>query len=519
MDVKSFVSFIRNLKISIKLILSFGVVVFLLLFVIGYQVYTINYLKHIQSLSINRYEASERVRDIKINLADMYSVFSDLLINRNFKEFEASIENIKKNRDADIADLISHSITEEEKSKAENVSTSYKDMVDLLEAAYPVIKNSEGITGEIMILDSGIDNYRATAVENISFFTDKFTADAQNAADRFNSQYYSALTVGLLLTILSLALCGLMIFFLYGYIVRNIHRNLVFASNLSEGDLKSRITVKSSDEFGNLAISLNKTVDNLEVMLGNIQAGMNILANAIDEIAVGNQSLSQRTSEQASSVEEIAATIEESVAGYRNNYDNAQETSELANNSAKLAQSGGTLVEDAIIMMNQVSESSKKISEIINLINGIAFQTNLLALNAAVEAARAGEQGRGFAVVAGEVRNLAQRAAGAAKEIGTLIQESVNNANAGSEKVNSSGAALKEIIESSLSVNKKVSEITAGMNEQKTGLDQINKAISELDSMTQQNAALVEEIASSSEEITAQSKELNEMISFFKIRK
>lgn len=508
---------IRNLKISRKLIFSFGIVVMLLVMVIGFQIYSLSYLKSLQTISATSGQASEIVRDINNNMTNIYAIFSDLLINRNFNEFEQQLDLAKKQKVSDMANLERFLVTDEDRVRFSDTDATYKDMLDLLEQAYPVVKNSEGITGEIMILDAGIDTYRSTVSENIQYFINKYSTDAKNAVINFDKQYNYAFSIGIILTFVALILCAFMIYVLYKYIMDNINKNVDFAGRLADGDLTGRIEIKSGDEFGELASSFNKTVDNLETMMRNIQSGMTVLMQAVEEIASGNQNLSQRTAEQASSVEEIAATIEESSAAYRQNYDNAKATSSLANKSSELAKSGGTLVDDAIIMMEKVNSSSRKISEIIDLINGIAFQTNLLALNAAVEAARAGEQGRGFAVVAGEVRNLAQRAADAAKEIGQLIQESVNNATEGSERVNSSGTALKEIIESSISVNSMVSEITTGMDEQKSGLDQINSAITDLDSMTQQNAALVEEIASSSEEMRGQAMELDEMVSIFKI--
>jgi len=363
-----------------------------------------------------------------------------------------------------------------------------------------------------------MDSQKASAQEYLSSIINQYNREADEADKIFKNQKNAVLVITLIFTLAALAICGLLIKLIYGYIVKNINHDIKFTQKLSEGNLTERLQVRSKDEFGILAGSLNATTDNLESMMRNIQSGMLVLVQAVEEIATGNQNLAQRTSEQASSVEEIAATIEESTAAYRQNYDNAQATSKLSDKSTGFAKSGGLLVDEAIILMDKVNSSSRKISDIIDLINGIAFQTNLLALNAAVEAARAGEQGRGFAVVASEVRNLAQRTAGASKEIGTLIQESVGNATAGSEKVNSSGTALKEIIQSSMSVNEMVAEIAESMNEQKSGMDMINSAITDLDSMTQQNAALVEEIASSSEEMQGQATDLDAMISRFKIR-
>jgi len=242
------------------------------------------------------------------------------------------------------------------------------------------------------------------------------------------------------------------------------------------------------------------------------------LVRAVEEIASGNENLSQRTSEQASSLEEIAATVEETNASTRQNAGNAKEANSLAENSSKLAVDGGRVVEQAVLSIGEINNSSKKISEIITMINEISFQTNLLALNAAVEAARAGEQGRGFAVVAGEVRNLAQRSAGAAKEIGTLIKDSIDKIDDGTDLVNKSGDALKEIIISAKQVKDIIAEIAASSDEQSRGIDQITTAVNEMDNMTQQNAALVEETAAASEEMSNQAQELLSMVQKFKIR-
>jgi methyl-accepting chemotaxis protein len=297
-----------------------------------------------------------------------------------------------------------------------------------------------------------------------------------------------------------------------------VKQGLDFARKLEDGDFTERINIDQNDELGMLSNALNKAADKLEHTVTEIINSSNNLAQAVEQIASGNQNLSQRTSEQASALEEVAATIEEANSSINQNYENSLQASKMSETSAGIAMNGGELVGEAVQSINEVNSSAKRISEITTVINEIAFQTNLLALNAAVEAARAGEQGRGFAVVAGEVRNLAQRAGNAAKEIAQLIHDTVTKVENGTEKTYKSGESLKEIIESVKKVALVVGEIAAASNEQKQGVEQITTAITDLDSMTQHNAALVEETASASEEMANQAQELMSLMSQFKIR-
>lgn len=291
-------------------------------------------------------------------------------------------------------------------------------------------------------------------------------------------------------------------------------------SLISQGDMTVEIdnNVKSRDDIvGQVAKSLDSMVDKLSGTIANIITGAQGLAQATQEISAGNENLSQRTAEQASSLEEIASTIEESNATIAQNAQNAEFANKKSQETSDMARDGGEIMRNAVSAINDINESGKKIEEIISVINDIAFQTNLLALNAAVEAARAGEQGRGFAVVAGEVRNLAQRSGNAAKEIGQLIKETIQKVENGTDLANKSGTILNEIIKQVETVTQNVAEIAAATHEQKQGTGQINTAIAELDSMTQQNAGLVEETASASEEMSNQAQELLVMMDQFKI--
>ena len=286
-------------------------------------------------------------------------------------------------------------------------------------------------------------------------------------------------------------------------------------ASLADGDLTQSMQGEFQGEFAELRDAINGSVTNLLNMVNDINEASSSISSGASEIATGNTDLSQRTEEQASSLEETASSMEQMTSTVRQNADNARTANTLASTARDQASKGGEVVSNAVSAMSEINQSSKKISDIIGVIDEIAFQTNLLALNAAVEAARAGEQGRGFAVVAGEVRNLAQRSAGAAKEIKSLINDSVEKVDEGSKLVDESGKTLEEIVEAVKKVSDIIAEIAAASQEQSAGIEEVNKAISQMDEMTQQNAALVEEAASASESMEEQAKSMIELMQFF----
>ncbi|SFI42553.1 Methyl-accepting chemotaxis protein [Collimonas sp. OK307] len=298
-------------------------------------------------------------------------------------------------------------------------------------------------------------------------------------------------------------------------ITRPLGEAIKVAQTVASGNLSSRIEVKTADETGQLMQALKDMNDSLLTVVGDVRTGTDTIATASSQIASGNQDLSARTEQQASSLEETAASMEQLTSTVKQNADNARQTNQLAVSASGVAIKGGGVVSQVVETMGSINTSAKMIVDIIGVIDSIAFQTNILALNAAVEAARAGEQGRGFAVVASEVRSLAQRSAAAAKEIKTLIGDSVEKVDIGVKLVDQAGITMDEIVDSVKRVTDIMSEIAAASEEQTAGIEQVNQAIMQMDQVTQQNAALVEEAAAAAESLQDQAANLVNVVSVF----
>jgi methyl-accepting chemotaxis protein len=340
----------------------------------------------------------------------------------------------------------------------------------------------------------------------------------QQSITTMRADYAVTLEILLALTLAAVALGAFSAWYATRSITAPLGDAVSLAQRVAAGDLTAEIRAASRDETGMLITALRTMNDNLAGIVREVRSGTDTVATASSQIATGNLELSSRTEQQASSLEETASAMEELTSTVGHNADNARQASTLATEASEIAVRGGSVVGDVIQKMAGINESSKRIVDIIAVIDGIAFQTNILALNAAVEAARAGEQGRGFAVVASEVRVLAQRSAAAAKEIKELIDDSVNKVADGSALVTQAGATMQEVVSSVGRVTDIVQEISAASREQTEGIGQINMAMSQMDQVTQQNAALVEEAAAAAGALEDQAAKLLQTVSVFKVK-
>ncbi|MEW7851402.1 methyl-accepting chemotaxis protein [Massilia aurea] len=336
---------------------------------------------------------------------------------------------------------------------------------------------------------------------------------ATDAATTYDSTIWQTWGLGAL----ALALAALVATLITRSITRPLRRALEVANTVAAGDLTSRIDVTARDETGQMLQALKTMNESLARTVGAVRVGTDTIAVAASQVAAGSQDLSSRTEQQAGALEETASSMEELTSTVKQNADNARQANKLAETASGVAARGGEVIDQVVGTMDQINASSNKISDIIGVIDSIAFQTNILALNAAVEAARAGEQGRGFAVVASEVRNLAQRSAAAAKEIKGLISDSSSKVANGSKLVAQAGSTMQEIVESVRRVTDIMAEISAASVEQTAGIEQINQAVTQMDEGTQQNAALVEEAAAASSSMQEQAALLAAAVAVFKI--
>ena len=350
---------------------------------------------------------------------------------------------------------------------------------------------------------------------------DKFVQRQEMRRDEVHKASQALTQQALLVGTAIVALVVLLALFLSAWLVRSItqplERAVAVTDAIAAGDLTVHVHTDRRDELGRLLHSLDGMAAKLRQVVGEVRSGVESVSSAAHQIASGNHDLSARTEQTAANLEETAASMEELTATVTQSADTARQANQLASTAAQAAERGGAVVEQVVHSMHNITQSSRKISDIIGVIDGIAFQTNILALNAAVEAARAGEQGRGFAVVASEVRNLAGRSAEAAKEIKGLITTSVQNVEEGSLQVEQAGQNMQDIVSSVRRVSDLIGEITASSGEQRDGIGQVNQAVANLDQMTQQNAALVEEASAAAASMSEQAQRLAQVVSVFNV--
>ncbi|WFN57537.1 methyl-accepting chemotaxis protein [Dickeya lacustris] len=387
-----------------------------------------------------------------------------------------------------------------------------KGIMPMLKAAkdgyFEEILNHE--SEEVRVLDEA---YNKPLLKAIAFRTERaknLNNDAQHQAMLGYTLMAASFIIAVIMTLMTFL-------FLRGALIKPMNRLVQRIQHIAQGDLTQPDETYGKNEIGILGQNIQQMQASLVHTVATVRDSADSIYQGTTEITAGNTDLSSRTEQQAAAIEQTAASMEQLTATVKQNSDNAHHASQLASNASGKAKQGGEIVENVVNTMNSISGSSRKISEITNVINSIAFQTNILALNAAVEAARAGEQGRGFAVVAGEVRSLAQRSAQAAKEIEGLISESVSLVNSGSALVDKAGQTMHDIVQAVTSVTDIMNEIASASDEQSRGITQVGQAISEMDSVTQQNASLVQQASAAAASLEDQARVLTQAVSAFKL--
>ena len=379
-------------------------------------------------------------------------------------------------------------------------------------------KKKSGEPGEATaLMDSAMLPALRTYIDSIRTLAEHYGTEVAHDAAAAHAAAIAGRNVLVGMSVLGVVLAVLFSMLLMRSITRPLDEAVQAAKRVAGGDLSVDVQPKTRDEMGQLLGALADMTARLRDLVSQVAGGARTVAETSAQIAQGNVDLSQRTEEQAGTLEETASSIEELTSTVAQNASNARDASLLAASASEVARKGGDVVGQVVSTMSGISESSRKISDIIGVIDGIAFQTNILALNAAVEAARAGEQGRGFAVVATEVRNLAQRSAQAAKEIKILIGTSVTQVEAGGKLVDAAGRTMEDIVSSVKKVNDLITEIAAASQEQSSGIEQVNQAVTQMDQVVQQNATLVEEATAATESMKAQSDALLHLVSSFKL--
>ena len=510
----------KNVSIKARLIMTLGIVG-LILVVVG--VMGIVGMGNINDNVLATYERS-------------YEPASDLLnINRLMLRNRLAIANMVLFPDADavkkqaeevernVADIggiweeyMKRPMTEDRKKLSDEFAISRKKfVVDGIKPAVELAKAGKTEAVKKHIVDVIRPTFDAARTD-INALQKSVAESAIKRNKDSEDAYHNTRNISVAAIVLGLMLAAIMASFLIKAITVPLIAAVTLANRVAGGDLDNTIEITSNDELGKLMTALKAMSEKLVSIVSEVRMGADSVGSAAKQISAGNSDLSQRTQEQASALEETASSMEEMTSTVKQNADNARQANQLAVGARDKAQKGGEVVSKAVTAMSEINTSSKKIADIISVIDEIAFQTNLLALNAAVEAARAGEQGRGFAVVASEVRNLAQRSAGAAKEIKDLINDSVEKVKNGSALVDESGRTLTEIVDGVKKVTDIVAEIAAASQEQSAGIEQVNKAVMSMDEVTQQNAALVEEAAAASKSMEDQAAKLVEQISYFR---
>ncbi|HYD62639.1 MAG TPA: methyl-accepting chemotaxis protein [Noviherbaspirillum sp.] len=516
---------IGNMKIGTRLGLGFAFTLTLLIVIALFGIERMDRLQQRlrEVVNINNEEA-RLAAEMRHSVAERMIVLRDLTLLTEPEQMQPELARLKAETDryakagSRLAELLaSHaSDTASQHAILNRVRKAEEEILPLMDRAADWGMN--GRTDEVtLLLTRELRPMQQKWVAALDELVELQTRRNRQTADEAEQAHATARLLMLCLCVAAMLLGGMIAWITTRSIVRPIRTAVQVAQTVAAGDLTSRIEVRGKDETAQLLRALGDMNDSLATVVDGVRNGADTIAGASREIARGNLDLSARTEAQAGSLETTTAAMEALARTVRQNADSASQANEVVGTTSDVATRGGDVVTQVVETMASIHASARKIVDIIGVIDGIAFQTNILALNAAVEAARAGEQGRGFAVVAAEVRSLAQRSAAAAREIKSLITDSVENVDAGNRLVQEAGATMQEIISSVDRVTRIIAEIASASHEQASGAEQINQALGQMDQATQQNAALVEEAAAAADALQAQSARLMQSVSVFRL--
>ena len=504
-------------KVSNRLNLLIGVSVLVILALVVVNWISLTQLSELQKESLRRtQEAGEMKRDAGLG-AQAYRIVADTFINRQFDDAAGKWQAMSTKIDTALDLAAKVADTDREQQWAKDARRTMEEMRKIYQENYLPLVKRDAPSLEIAVIDDQIDKLIDTYDALFMQIATSLQGEANEAGAAFDAGASSTRTITLVSALIGAFLLVALAFHITRSITGPLRRAVAVAEATAQGNLGQHIDHEGSGELADLMRALSQMQDSLSTVVGAVRRGSEGVATASAEIAQGNHDLSSRTESQASALEETAASMEQLSSSVRLNADNARQANQLALGASTVAVKGGEVVSQVVDTMKGINEASRKISDIISVIDGIAFQTNILALNAAVEAARAGEQGRGFAVVASEVRSLAGRSADAANEIKALINANVERVEQGSSLVDQAGVTMTEVVNSVKRVTDLMGEISAASNEQSQGVSQVGEAVMQMDQVTQQNAALVEEMAAAASSLKSQAHELVQTVAVFKL--